>query len=215
MPDQENLCQRLGRPLPGFEHINRYWDRQHDMPASKILPGEYYVTLQEEIIATVLGSCVSACVRDPNLGMGAMNHFMLPSSEGQVGWAGDASLTSHANRYGNHAMEHMINDMLKNGAKRKYMEVKIIGGGQIIQSNTQIGLRNIEFIRQYLTTEGLHLVGEDVGDIYPRKVLYFPTTGRVRVKKLEKLHNDTVLLRERAYQRNLQEAPVEGSIELF
>lgn len=185
------------------------------MPANKILPGEYCVTPHDEIIVTVLGSCVSVCIRDTVLGIGGMNHFMLPSSDGQSGWGGDVDLASSANRYGNYAMEHMINDLLKNGAKRKNFEVKIIGGGQIIQSNTQIGLRNIEFIRDYLKTEGFRISGEDVGDVYPRKVLYFPTTGKVRVKRLKKFHNDTLLQRERAYQRNLLEAPVEGIIELF
>ena len=77
----------LAQSLPGFDNINRYWDRKHEMAAAKILPGEYYVTNHEEIITTVLGSCVSACVRDRVLGIGGMNHFMLPESEGGQ-WGG-------------------------------------------------------------------------------------------------------------------------------
>lgn len=204
----------LPRLLPGFEAINRYWDRQHEMPAAKILPGEYYVTNQDEVITTVLGSCVSACIRDRVFRVGGMNHFMLPASD-SGDWNGGASLTSSANRYGNYAMEHMINDILKHGGQRRNLEVKIFGGGQIIQAMTNIGRRNIEFVRHYLTMEGLQVVNEDVGDVYPRKILYFPATGRVRLRKLQNLHNDTIIRREQAYQQDLQVSPLEGSIELF
>lgn len=199
--------------LPGFEHINRYWDRLHKLQAAKVLPGEYYVTNKDEVITTVLGSCVSACIRDRLFGVGGMNHFMLPISDGQ-GW-GDADLVSSATRYGNYAMEHMINDILKHGGHRKNLEVKIFGGGQIIDSMTSIGLNNIEFVREYIAAEGLMLVGEDVGDIFPRKVVYYPKSGRVRLKKLKHMHNETIVNREREYQHGLEDKPVEGSIELF
>ena len=199
--------------LPGFEHINRYWDRLHQMQAAKILPGEYYVTSHDEVITTVLGSCVSACIRDRVFGVGGMNHFMLPISDGQ-GW-GNSDLVSSATRYGNYAMEHMINDILKYGGHRKNLEVKIFGGGQIISSTTNIGTNNIDFVREYIFAEGLRVAGEDVGDIYPRKVVYYPKSGRVRIKKLKHMHNDTIINREREYQHDLQEEPVEGSIELF
>ncbi|MFL6605253.1 MAG: hypothetical protein ACJ8R9_28515, partial [Steroidobacteraceae bacterium] len=64
--------------LPGFGHVQRIWDRHNDRWAARILPGEYFVTRSDEIITTVLGSCISACVRDPGLRIGGMNHFMLP-----------------------------------------------------------------------------------------------------------------------------------------
>lgn len=204
----------LDTPLEGFETINRYWDRIHRMPAAKILPGEYYVTSRDEIITTVLGSCVSACIRDRIFGIGGMNHFMLPLSEGgHWGGAGDAAST--ATRYGNFAMEHMINDILKYGGQRRNLEVKIFGGGRIIDAQTDIGRNNIEFVIDYLKVEGLALTTQDVGDIYPRKVVYFPASGRVRVKKLKNMHNDTVVRRERAYKHDLEVKPVEGGIELF
>ncbi len=204
----------LGRPLPGFESINRYWDRTHDMAAAKILPGEYYVTNQDEIITTVLGSCVSACIRDRMFGIGGMNHFMLPASEGGQ-WGGAADVTSTATRYGNYAMEHMINDILKHGGHRRNLEIKIFGGGQIINAMTDIGRRNIEFVIDYLATEKLELAGRDVAGPYPRKILYFPASGRVRVKKLKNMHNDTIVRREQEYKRELEVKPIEGGVELF
>ena len=204
----------IGRALEGFESINRYWDRKHDMAAAKILPGEYYVTNQDEIITTVLGSCVSACVRDKVFGIGGMNHFMLPVSEvGQ--WGGAADVTSTATRYGNYAMEHMINDILKHGGHRRNLEIKIFGGGQIINAMTDIGKRNIEFVIDYLATEGLAVSGKDVGGPHPRKIIYFPTSGRVRVKKLKHMHNDTIVKREQEYKHELEVQPLEGGVELF
>lgn len=201
------------RCLLGFERINRYWDRSHQGFAAKILPGEFYVTTQNELITTVLGSCVSACIRDKVLGIGGMNHFMLPIDSGG-GWQGNGALSA-STRYGNHAMEQLINEILKNGGDRRNLEIKIVGGGRILASMTDIGRRNIEFVHEYLQAEGLRILGEDVGDIYPRKVQYLPMSGKVRVKKLRSLHNNTIVEREEQYLHQIEAAPVAGEVELF
>ncbi|MEJ2214164.1 MAG: chemoreceptor glutamine deamidase CheD [Gammaproteobacteria bacterium] len=200
--------------LPGFENINRYWDKQHDIQAAKILPGEYYVTNYNELVTTVLGSCVSACIRDKVFGIGGMNHFMLPLSEGK-GWGGASDFTSTATRFGNYAMEHMINDILKHGGHKKQLEAKIFGGGRMMDAQTDIGRTNIDFVCSYLKTEGIPVLAQDVGDIYPRKVIYFPKSGKVRVKKLKTMHNSTVLTRETRYRKEIVEQPVQTDIELF
>ena len=200
--------------LPGFENINRYWDKQHDIQAAKILPGEYYVTNNNELVTTVLGSCVSACIRDRVFGIGGMNHFMLPLSEGK-GWGGASDFTSTATRFGNYAMEHMINDILKHGGHKKQLEAKIFGGGRMMDAQTDIGRTNIDFVCGYLKTEGIPVLAQDVGDIYPRKVIYFPESGKVRVKKLKNMHNSTVLKRETQYRKEIVEQPVQTDIELF
>lgn len=201
--------------LDGFQGINRYWDKTNDRYAAKILPGEYYVTTHDEVIVTVLGSCVSACIRDKIFGIGGMNHFMLPanknddiSSEGYMG---------ESTRYGNYAMEQMINDILKNGGNRKNLEVKLFGGGRVLKnmSTLDIGQKNIDFVLQYIRDESLQLLAQDLGDIYPRKVIYFPQSGRVRVKKLRTIHNNTVIERESRYLKEIAKAPVSGEIELF
>jgi len=198
--------------LPDFEHVNRYWDRAQDSWAAKILPGEYYVTTQPgEIVATTLGSCVSACIRDKVFGIGGMNHFMLPI---KTEHASDDWMDS-ATRYGSFAMEHLINDILKNGGNRKNLEVKLTGGGRIMKNMSDVGARNIEFVLEYLHTENLDVIIQDLGDIYPRKVMYYPDTGRLRVKKLRSLHNDTLIQREQAYQHELDVQPDSGGIELF
>ncbi|MCH2159271.1 MAG: chemoreceptor glutamine deamidase CheD [Oleiphilaceae bacterium] len=199
---------------PGFEHINRYWDRRMNMPAAKILPGEFYVSRCGEIIATVLGSCIAACICDRQLGVGGMNHFMLPQ-EGEHStdnWGGDLALAS---RYGNWAMEYLINEILKMGGTRKNLEVKVFGGGNVLSNMTEIGTRNVDFVRSYLAREGLSISAMDVGGAHPRKVLYFPDTGAVKMKRLISVANDTIAQRERDYRSNLNKPADTGDVELF
>jgi chemotaxis protein CheD len=201
--------------LPHFAHINRYWDRENHCFAAKLLPGEYYVTSTRERIATVLGSCVSACVRDRRLGIGGMNHFMLPLDEslGASAWGAAASA---ATRYGNVAMERLINDILKSGGRRESLEVKLVGGGKVLgEMAIDIGARNIEFVRKYVAAEGFGIAGEDLGGLFPRKVQYAPESGRLRVKKLHTVPTNTLFERERHYLEVLDSDPVGNDIELF
>ncbi len=202
------------RALRGFGNINRYWDKTNGLYAAKLLPGEYYVTCEDEVIVTVLGSCVSACIRDRKARVGGMNHFMLPAGN-TLDNVYDKDYLSSSARYGNFAMEHLINSILKAGGSKQNLEVKIVGGGQIIANMTNIGKKNIEFVRHYLQTEGLRILAEDVGDVYPRKLQYFPRTGKVRVKKLQKMHNNTIIDREIQYKDQIEKKPVSGDIELF
>ena len=201
------------RALRGFSDISRYWDRQREIYAAKILPGEYYVTTNKELIVTVLGSCVSACIRDPAMAIGGMNHFMLPASADMSA----SSFNSLATRYGNFAMEKLINDILKNGGRREALEIKLFGGGKVIahMNHADVGNRNIQFAREYVAMEGFNVAAEDLGDIFPRKVVYDPISGKVQIKKLRKLHNETVAQREQGYLETIIEAPAAGDIELF
>jgi chemotaxis protein CheD len=207
---------QIDRPsIRGFDHVNRYLDRDHGIVAAKILPGEYYVTLENELITTVLGSCISACIRDKESGIGGMNHFMLPETTELKMQQGSNAMIGNATRYGNFAMEHLINTILSNGGKRKNLELKVFGGGKIIPTLSDVGKSNINFILDYIEQEGLQLLSQDLGDIYPRKVIYFPRTGRVGMKKIQDLHNDTIAQREYQYSRNIKDLPVEGDVELF
>ncbi|MFA6904550.1 MAG: chemoreceptor glutamine deamidase CheD [Gallionellaceae bacterium] len=199
--------------LPGFENIKRGWRNSFETVAARLLPGEYFVTLNDEAIYTTLGSCISACIRDGVSGIGGMNHFMLPASASSNSWK--AADNSASARYGNVAMEHLINNILKNGGKRQNLEAKIFGGGRIIANMTDVGMRNIAFARDYLQTEGLKVVSEDVGDIFPRMVVYFPATGKVRVNRLRALHNNTIVEMETQYLHTIEDKPVSGDIELF
>lgn len=206
------ICNAPPVALPGFGHIKRYWDKQTRMYTAKILPGEFYVTRNKEAITTVLGSCISACIRDPVSGIGGMNHFMLPDEGGKS--FEDISL-SDAARYGNYAMEMMINEILKNGGRRDNLEAKIFGGGKIIKNMTNIGERNIEFAIHYLKMERIEIISSDVGNVYPRKVQYIPATGKARVMKLRSLHNNTIIKRETSFMKDISRKPVQGEVDLF
>ncbi|KQW93783.1 chemotaxis protein CheD [Massilia sp. Root418] len=190
---------------------NVYYDRTFDCDAAKILPGEYYFTSKDMLIVTVLGSCVSACIRDRVTGLGGMNHFMLPDG------GGDGSPVSASARYGTYAMEILINDLLKAGARRDNLEAKVFGGGAVLKGFTAInvGERNAAFVQTFLRNEKIRIVAEDLNDIYPRKVYFFPRTGKVLVKKLMQSHNDTLAKREIEYASRLKKQPVAGEIELF
>lgn len=201
--------------VPGFESINRYWDNENQIVAVKLLPGEFYVTKDDEMITTVLGSCISACIRDSATGIGGMNHFMLPQTTHSKLNSRAESVVGNAFRYGNFAMEHLINTILQQGGKRKNLEVKLFGGSKIIATLGDVGQRNIDFVLDYIDTESLKLISQDLGDIYPRKVNFFPQTGRVRMKKIKDLHNNTIANREKIYSNNISNVAVEGSIELF
>lgn len=210
-----NSSVQAPRSLPGFEHINRYWDKRMNLAAAKIMPGEFYVSLHGEMIVTVLGSCVSACIRDRVHGIGGMNHFMLPVQGEHSSAQWGSSDVSSASRYGNWAMEFLINEILKAGGERKNLEVKVFGGGNVLSNMTNIGARNIEFVKSYIADEGLQIVASDVGDQFPRKVLYFPDTGAVKVRKMRQTRNDTVIQREKAYIEDINKQPKSGEIELF
>ena len=207
--------QDFPKALPGFCEINRFWDYKHKSISAKILPGEYYVTPHSEIIATVLGSCVSACVRDYKHGIGAMNHFLLPLHKGEE-WSEKLSWDNQATRYGNFAMEHMINDVLKYGGRKENLEFKIFGGSKVINPMGDIGQSNINFVLNYLEVEGYKVIAQDLGGINPRKVLFYPQTGKVRVKKIRDLHNDTIIKRETEFMHSLEKPEsISGEIELF
>lgn len=211
------VSQCLEKCLPEFSHINHYWDKQKEHVVAKILPGEFYMTKDDVFIATTLGSCISACIWDNRVGIGGMNHFMLPLTEKEaheVDW-GKRGLASDATRYGNFAMEHLINLILKNGGRRVNLRAKIFGGGKVLKQMSDVGQKNINFALRYLEHENIKLEGSDIGSFYPRKVLFEPATGRAFVKRLDNLHNDTIVRRESDYRSSIDKDNVDGDIELF
>ena len=199
--------------LADIQHVatNLYFDRTHDTEAVKILPGEYYVTGKDMLIVTVLGSCVAACVRDPLMGVAGMNHFMLPDGPGTHG------VVSASARYGSFAMELLINQLLKLGARRQSLEAKVFGGGNVLRalSAGNVADRNAAFVLDYLKTENIPIVAQDLGGTHPRKVYQYVKSGKVRVKRLTEVRNDTIFERERNYRSQLVDTETAGDVELF
>ena len=200
--------------LPESHRVRRYRDVQQGFTIARLLPGDCYATDADEVLDTVLGSCVAACVRCPRLRMGGMNHFMLPRASG-----GDTDswndVHGRVTRYGAAAMERLINLILRHGARRDELEVKIFGGARVLQTVSDIGDHNIRFVRDYLAREGLKISAEDVGDIYPRHVRYYAQTGRVRVRHLGNASSRGVGAREAKLLDALDTEPVSGAIDLF
>jgi len=212
-----HVDQCLTNCLPIFSHVNHYWDKKREQVIAKILPGEFYMTRDNVAIATTLGSCVSACIWDEHVGIGGMNHFMLPLTEKEaheVDW-GQRGMASDATRYGNFAMEHLINMILKSGGRKVNLRAKVFGGGKVLKQMSDIGEKNIAFVLKYLEDEGIRVEGSDLGSFYPRKILFEPSSGRAFVKTIDNLHNDTIVRRESDYRNRIDQAPVEGDVELF
>lgn len=185
-----------------------YSDHHFQYDAVKVLPGEYFVANEDLMIMTVLGSCISACLWDTRARAGGMNHFMLPDGDGGDG----------GGRYGSYAMELLINQMLKLGARRETMQAKVFGGAQVMAGFTSmnVGERNTKFVLDYLTTERIPVVSQDVLDIHPRKVCFFPVTGKALVKRLAHSHPETLAVEERrGNAATVAKSTAGGSVDLF
>lgn len=189
----------------------RFFDTTHAAWMVKVFPGEFYVTRQpDEILVTVLGSCVSACIRDPVVGVGGMNHFMLAKGR-SGGWGNDPQSA----RFGNFAMEKLINELIKTGCSRERMEIKVFGGGNVIDASTAVGSDNAEFVLRYLEAEGLRCSAEDLGGSHPRRIHYYPATGRVVRRLLGTGETYAIDREEREYADRLRQRQPAGEIHLF
>ncbi|MFP7722228.1 chemoreceptor glutamine deamidase CheD [Lysobacter sp. A3-1-A15] len=198
-----------------------YYDSAIGSEAIKLLPADYVVTDRPVALVTLLGSCVAACLYDPTMGVGGMNHFMLPDGgdvgTGTGGPPAQAAGDTVSARYGMHAMELLINDLLKRGARRQRLLAKVFGGGNVLSGfhTDPIGTRNARFVLEYLRAERIPVLAEDLGDIHPRKVCFFAQSGRALVRRLPATREAEVAKLERAYYGELSRAPVSGSVELF
>ena len=202
------IDQLKAQPRKPGEASFFYADHHFQYDAVKVLPGEYFVSSEDIVIMTVLGSCIAACIWDGRARVGGMNHFMLPD--------GDASEGS--GRYGSYAMELLLNEMLKLGARRETMQAKVFGGGQVMAGFTtmNVGERNTKFVLEYLATERIPVVSQDVLDIHPRKVCFFPVTGKALVKRLAHSHPETLVVEERrGNAASLAKSTAGGSVDLF
>lgn len=205
--DSSNSLMAKVRPAAG----RRFFDAATAVWMMKVFPGEFFITKEtNEVLVTVLGSCVSACIRDPVVGVGGMNHFMLPQ-HGSGAWGNDLKST----RFGNFAMEKLINELIKAGCVRERMEIKVFGGGNVTDSSNAVGSENAEFILAYLKAEGLKCAASDLGGTLPRRIHYYPSTGRVVRRLLGISERYSIDREEHDYGSRLQQQQPAGEIELF
>jgi chemotaxis protein CheD len=185
--------------------VNRYWEPRLGAFIVQVLPGELYVTPEELVISTVLGSCVSACVRDARRRVGGINHFMLPDV--LRGDEGDSA------RYGVYALECLVNQVLGSRGNRADLEAKVFGGGRVISAGGDVGRSNIELVRRFFADEQIEISSEDLGQQLARRVRYWPRTGRAQIQRIPMARAAKVVARERLARLTLQ--PVPGSVELL
>ena len=189
-----------------------YFDRDFQVNAVKVMPGQYHAMVGEGSITTVLGSCVSTCLWDPVLNIGGLNHFMLPGgpTSGSSPWAVTA-------RFGVYAMEVLINEMIKLGADRRRIVAKAFGGARVLQGfdTLDVGAKNVEFVLAFLKEEGIALVAQDLLGLSPRKLHFFPATGKVQVKKLHLQGHAALRREEDEYLQSLAGRSAGGEVEIF
>ena len=189
----------------------RYFDPRFEATIITVAPGEHEITsAKDEIVATVLGSCVSVCLRDSHSGIGGLNHFLLPKNNGGTD-------SSAGERYGDTAMEVLINGLLKRGAKRANFEAKVFGGARVLSGATMlaIGDGNIAFVTEFLNREGIQTVSKDVGGTRSRRIHYQPSTGRAWVQHVQSSQKSTEHEQEVAYLNRLKTQPVAGEVEIW
>lgn len=186
------------------EGLRRYLNPQDSNWYIQIMQGDFYVTdTPQEVLTTILGSCISACIRDPSLGIGGMNYFLLPEGDGE---------DRNARRFGVNAMEILINDILKRGGERSRLEAKLFGGANVINAMSNVGSRNAAFAKQFLSDEGIAVTGGDVGGTMPRRIQFWPVSGRARQLSV-RVNQQELLERERA-ESNRGRIP-DDDVELF
>jgi chemotaxis protein CheD len=180
----------------------------------EIFAGDFYATTKKDVIlTTLLGSCISVCIRDKLSGVVGMNHFMLPGTIKT-----DEILYSEDARYGINAMELLINNMMKLGAKRDNLEAKVFGGGKILGTSlNNVAKTNIEFVRLYLQIEEIPIIASNVGGNYGRKIFLFSDTFVVYLKRIE--YNKTLdeaVAREKEFFKWMKlQREKEGDLTLF
>lgn len=189
----------------------RFFNRAFGADIIKVFLGDHAISDRPNVMmATTLGSCVSACIHDPVRGVGGMNHFLLPDlPESEL--EGDGASA----RYGSVAMERLINSLLAQGAEKRRLQVKLFGGARVIESSYDIGGMNSRFAINYVRVEGLILAGHDLGGAAARRIHYFPHSGRALRRMLNPTTVVDTITQERHFMSNLRRDPIEGDMELF
>ena len=186
-------------------HPRRFENARDGFCHVQLMQGDTYVTDKpNEVLVTVLGSCIAACIRDTRLGLGGMNHFLLPHG---------SDTGRDARCYGINAMELLINELLKRGARRERLQAKIFGGANVMAGLSDIGGRNAEFAEQFLRDEGIALIAACTGGTRARKIQFWPNTGRARQSLVE--DNIASIAARELREQNTSKPTTSGDVELF
>jgi len=147
-------------------------------PVVHLHPGQIFIATEPATVMTILGSCVAVCLWDPLAKIAGINHFLLPSIP--------ISSTKDA-RYGNTAMQRLVDDIIDRGASKHRLMAKVFGGANVILAfvpKKPIGTQNVEIAREILARNGIEIVSEQTGGRHGRKLHFDTATGAVRIKEL-------------------------------
>ncbi|MBL4894689.1 MAG: hypothetical protein JKY59_07470 [Emcibacter sp.] len=187
-----------------------YYDVKFGTMVHKINEGGFCVLSRtDHLIMTTLGSCISVCMFDPVLKVGGMNHFLLPQEHG------NDPVNSFNLRYGNNAMETLLNEILKRGGQKSRLVLKAFGAGNVLNISANIGAKNQAFLTQYIADEGMTLDICDLGGKLPRGVIFYPATGKAFVKLLHRSSDGKIGRQEEKFRQKIEKQHVSGAIELF
>lgn len=193
--------------------VRRYYDHNMELTVVKLYTGDCYVSADPgEMLVTILGSCISVCMRDPVAGVGGMNHFLLPGNTRKKASKSDPG---YSTRFGIFAIEELINQIMHLGGQKERLEVKLFGGGNVIKNSAMIGEKNIEFAESFLRDEGFKVDASDVGGQYPRRLHYYLDSGKIMVRKLKRKEDMEIVEEEKAYKASLGKKPKKEDLELF
>ena len=172
-----------------------------------VVQGEFHVSGRpDDVITTILGSCVAACVFDPLHKIGGLNHFLLPGADPR---------DRQNIKYGAYAMEKLINALLRKGAQREQLEAKLFGGASVVRSLSDIGQSNGEFAKAFLRDEGIRLVAENLGGTQGRRVRFVPSSGRAQVMLMRAMQDEPTAPALMFRARSAAPAPAAGDVDLF
>ena len=193
-----------------YRHFNSKFQKQ----VTIIHPGEYFATAEDEVISTVLGSCIAVALYDPIKHVGGLNHFMLPGALGE-----DSKLMSETGKYGVFAMEFLINELMRLGSRRQDLVAKVFGGGHVLRGSkgnvSRVPQSNIDFAYTYLNTEKLRIETADVGGTMARKIFFYPQTSKILLKRISGTLITNVEREEEEYLRKIQKENAEKHSATF
>ena len=192
-------------------HRRLQFDREINALLVWVGQADYYVSSSpNEVIVTVLGSCIAVCMYDPIAHCGGMNHFLLPEDA-----SGRSELPGQALRYGSYSIERMVNTLLVKGAKRERLVTKVFGGANVITGTSNVGHRNADFVEQYLSREGFQISGRNLRGTQARKIRFFPATGKVQMTMLGTDAVKSVVRNEDILRTAPEIVTKHGTVELF
>ena len=194
----------------------RFFDTRLNAMVVSVCQGDYYVSARpNEVLSTLLGSCVAVCMRDPKIGCGGMNHFVLPAQTATGGHLPSRTLPSPILRYGSYSIERLTNELIARGAKRTRLEIKVFGGANILLGPRNFGHANADFVERYFAREGLEIAAMDLRGTLARRLRYYPVIGKAFVSCGPSAPGRTIAEREAEIVQQVNFERDGPSIELF